>query len=423
MPVGLQDTPTLLSIPRWGELVGVHPLGLQGVAIPSVLTSDDTGCDHQWYSYAWQSGDRVSREDLAIAIQSAEAMITAELGFSPLPDWQVEEEAPHDQLQRVELSPWNTYNARGMTRTQTLRRGYFIGGGQKTLSVISAGAAITYTDPNGDLYFELATVGPIATSVTDPNEIALFYRNAETGDGAAAAQWEIRPIKVTIAGGFVTITFKRELAVLPDLLTVLEPVATLGTDNALFLTAVDVYRRYTDPTTSVQFQWLNPNGLCCNSCVACSYGVQTGCLVAVSNRTSIVQFTPATYADGAWTTAAWDVCRAPDRVSASYRAGYRDKSKARSYYEMAPQLERAVAYLSASLLSRPPCDCANVKDRIDRWRDDFAESISDSAGGQSWSVSARKLDNPFGTTRGAVAAWDLLHTTTEFAPIGAALIA
>jgi hypothetical protein len=228
---------------------------------------------------------------------------------------------------------------------------------------------------------------------------------------------------VTISGGFVTIVFKRELAVLPDLITALEPETVDGTVDANFLTAVDVYRRWTDPTNSVTFQWLNPTPGCCGSCVACSYGFQEGCLLAVNNRPSIVQFAPATYAEGAWTTAPYDVCRAPDRIVASYRAGYRDKTKARSYYEMHPMLERAVAFLAASLLSRPPCDCANVKDRIDRWRDDYAESISDSAGGQSWSVTSRKLDNPFGTTRGAVYAWDQLQSTTDFAPVGTALIA
>lgn len=405
-----QSTPTLLPIATWGAILGISPLSLQQVSVSSAYTSVAI-CGQPTVQYGWGDNARTGREDIARAIATAEALLKEQLGFSVLPAWESEEVNVHDQDWHPEIYPWSGQAVRGMNRTQTLGSGYFLGGGQRNVTVISAGAAIVYTDADGDGYAERATVGPVATSVTDPNQIALFYRAADTPDGTAADDaWEIRPIKVSISGGAVTITFRRELAVKANLLTPLEPVAVDGTVAGNFLTLCDVYQRFTDPTTSVRFEW-EPGGwygCSCNgvsSCESCGYQVQLGCLLGHEDRNSIVRIAPATYADGAWSTAGWANNRAPDRTTAWYRAGFRDKSKTRSYYEMDHALAEAVTYLSCSLLERPICGCNNVASAMEQWRYDMAQSIGTDAGSTSWSVSPSDLDNPFGTRRGAVWAW------------------
>ena len=361
--------------------------------------------------YAWQAAGRIGREDIATAIATAEQMFRAFTGFSPLPDWYVNEYNLTDRLNQPELSPWATWSVGGRPRSVQLQNGYFIGGGQRTQSVISAGAAVVYTDPNGDGYPELATVGPIATTVTDVNQIAVYMAAADTHLAAGAAAAEIRPITVTIAAGMVTITFRRELAVDPDLVTALEPQAVDGTVAGNFVTTVDVYQRYTDPSTSVMLGWL-PFPTCgwCGdgTCSSCGESVDYGCLLQRDERRSIVTYTPGTYdaATLTWTPGSWQDWRSPDFVRAWYRAGWRDESQARPYYDMDPLWARAIAYLSVSLLDRPFCGCDSVSEIISRWQTDLALSQSNEAGSTSWSNADQTLSCPWGTRAGAVWAWN-----------------
>lgn len=406
----LQNTPTLLSIAEWARILGVSPLHIQQVYVPSQVTSVDQ-CGSPAMQFAWQSNGRIGREDIATAIATAEQMFRAYTGFSPLPDWYVNEYNLHDQLNQPELVPWATYAVGGRPRTVTLGSGYFIGGGQRATLVISAGEVITYSDPNGDGYSELATIGPVATSVTDPNQIAVFMAASDTHLAAGAQQAEIRPINVNISGGFVTITFARELAVKPDLVTALEPSAVLGTNANNFVTTADIYQRYTDPTTSVLMGWL-PFPTCnwCgdSSCSSCGEFIDYGCLLQRNERSSVVTFTPATYDPdaGTWTEDGWSDWRAPDFVRAWYRAGWRDESQARPYYDMDPLWARAITYLSVSLLDRPFCGCDSVSEIISRWQTDLALSQSNDAGSTSWATTEMILDCPWGTRQGAVWAWN-----------------
>lgn len=412
-----QGTPTLLTIPRWGEILGIHPLHLEQVDVSSVITSEVL-CGQPVMQFDWQNNARTSRERIATVISTAEEMIKEQLGYAVLPEWVSEEQDLHDQLWRPELFPWaGTQAIRGMQRTQTLHDGYVIGGGQRAVTAISAGAAIVYSDVDGDGYSETATVGPIATTVTDANQIALFYRAADTPDGTAANdEWEIRPIRVTISGGFVTIKFRRELAVIFSKLLPLEPAAVDGSDNANFLTACDVYQRYTDPTTSLRAEWEpGPWVGCCGTtdgtCAACALSVALGCIVVHDERNSIVRIQPGTYdaATSSWSGGTWSYCRAPDRITAWYRAGFRDKGRARPYYDMDRTFEQAVTYLATSMLERPLCGCDNVAELTGSYRWDLANNTSNGAGSDSWQMSPGQLDNPFGTRRGAVMAWNLIE--------------
>lgn len=409
----IQETPTLLPIATWAKILGVNPLHIQQVAVQSQLTSAEQ-CGTPAMQYAWQATGRIGREDIATAIATAEQLFRDYTKFSPLPDWYVQEYDLHAQLNQPELNPWANWSVGGRPRTVTLQNGYFIGGGQRMQTVIQAGAAVVYTDPNGDGYAELATVGPIATTVTDVNQIAVYMAAADTHLAAGAPAAEIRPITVSISAGMLTITFRRELGVLPDLVTALEPEAVDGTDNASFVSTVDVYQRYTDPSTSVMIGWLPfPScGWCGDgTCSACGESVDYGCLLQRDERRSIVSFHPGTYdADTlTWTQDAWPEWRAPDFVRAWYRAGWRDESQARPYYDMDPLWARAITYLSVSMLDRPFCGCDSVSEIINRWQTDLALNQSNGAGSTSWQNAEQVLTCPWGTRQGAVWAWNAVQ--------------
>lgn len=407
-------TPTLLSPYRWAQLMGLDPLHFSQVTLTSQYDSGQPMCGTPTFQWDWQDSDKVGRETVARAIRVAEDRMANFLGYEVLPNWVVEDVLQHDQHWLPEAFPVPV-NLRGMRRSVELTRGWFCGGGTEAKAAISAGAAVVYTNPGSDPigYNGLATIGPVATTETDPDRIAVYLQASDTHTTAADDEWEVKPLAtVVISGGFVTVTCRREQLVKPDLITAIEPQAVDGTVNGNFVTAVDVYRHYTDPATQVQMQWEPGGGIGCSgsdSCASCGLYQQNGCLLPRDERLGIVSFAPADYdADTAeWTLAGWSACRAPDRVLAYYRAGYRDRRKGRPYQQMDPLLEDAVAKMAAALLERPLCGCDNVTAYIRRWQTDLAFQESNPTQSFSRQLGQRVLDNPWGTRRGEVYAWDL----------------
>lgn len=201
-------------------------------------------------------------------MRQAEDTAAKYLGYYPLPKWISEEE--HVLTSSYVPEYYGFANSRGMPKSVLTRWGKVLELGVKALSLIEADAAIVYSDSDGDGYDETATVSVI-TTVTDEEEIAVFYPD-ET------ESWEIRPVEISLSGGTATITFRRELAVLPDLIERMpspsDPHLVIdGDDDANFLTTVDVYRRYTDTSQQVVF-YVEPDVSCSGGC---SPTEATGC--------------------------------------------------------------------------------------------------------------------------------------------------
>jgi len=395
------DIKTWLPLDRWAEIIGINPLHFNGLASNS-LTPNNV-CGDVWFQYSWQHSDRVGHEDVAMAIQQAEMEIAAEVGFNLLPDWIKEERLTYPQpgIPGV-YNLWGT-NPRGMFKSVELRRGHVISGGVKTKSVIEAGAVYVRSDVDSDGFQETCTV-TVATSVTDPNEIAVFYP-AQSG----ADEWEVRPIKVTLSGGNAIITFKIWQIAAANKMAVFDPEPLDAEQNASYESSVDVYRVYNDPATQVQFMWENyPWPGCCTTCYACQFGTQAGCFHLRDARLGI-----AVPAPGSWDSdnqrfdaADWSACREPDQVRFWYYSGYEDKNLTRSKVEMAKFWEYAVAFYAASKLDRPVCGCSNVEQFIEHWRIDAMANDMESV---SINITPETLNNRLGTTLGAIYAYKRVH--------------
>jgi hypothetical protein len=72
---------------------------------------------------------------------------------------------------------------------------------------------------------------------------------------------------------------------------------------------------------------------------------------------------------------------------------------------MDPQFEMAVVRLSITLLDRNVCSCNNVERFVEHWQEDLSRLGRD----VSHQVSPKDLSNPFGPTRGAIAAWKAIN--------------
>src|SRR3990167_241886 len=85
------QTVTWLPLDRWGAILGINPLHVNGVTSASV---SGEVCRDFYQQYAYQDAHKVSREDIAQAIQDAELLIADYVGYSLLPDWVVDERYP-----------------------------------------------------------------------------------------------------------------------------------------------------------------------------------------------------------------------------------------------------------------------------------------------------------------------------------------
>jgi hypothetical protein len=408
------STRTLLPLDRFAALLGWNPIHFNQVLTAAM---PQTICGNPTKQYAWQESNAVGREDLAFAIAEAERMLRDQIGYSLLPDWTVDERLPTVTPAIPSLINLTGRNLYGYRNTVQLSNGYYISGGIEAWDIIEAGATVVYTDADGDGYDETATVTvniPAAGNdahTTDVEEIAVVFPGE---DATSAPLWEVRPLRsVSITAGVATIVFYRQQVPLPELWEALVPTAIDGDVDANFLDEVDVWRHWNNPEQQVQALWSPLNGWDCgclqDTCTACTDASQYGCLLGNDYRLGIVHFQPSEWnaTTASFGDRAYAVARQPDRLRLWYRSGFQDTRAKWPKLQMDGTWERAVAYLAITLLDRECCACDNVTALTGHWREDLSMNDSTQAGSRSFNLSGqgRLLENPFGTTRGAVYAW------------------
>ena len=400
------ETRSKLSLDRWARIMGISPLHFNGIQ-----TREPGVCAAIWFQYEWQTADRVSREEVARAIAEAEQQIERHVGYRLLPSWEREEHqltarGPAPEYIRVIPS-----EIRGFPQAVKANWGHVLSGGVRAQTLLEAGAAVVYTDGDGDGYDETATVTATVPAGTLPCEVRPFY------PGESNQQYEIRPAAVSVAGVTATIVFRREQAVLKALIE-REMIPTSdsqlravdGMVDANFLDEVDVYRVFNDPQTQATFLW-EPFASCdcetAGGCTECQFSTQTGCLIEREKRLGWVGYRPATWnaTTAVFDGAEWAVERQPEMARLYYYAGWQDLTQTCPRVQMDPGWERTVAYFAAALLDRPICECNNVHAWLDHWRRDLAIPGKD----EGLRISDADLRCPFGTRRGAVNAWHRLR--------------
>lgn len=386
--MAVASMPTLLSLDRFAEIVGISPLHFNQMDMPQDL--ELSNCGMPILQYSWQSSDAISREEIAIAIADAEQQIETYLNYAPLPKWYDE----HVMLpQRAGIIT--------SARVQPRRR-LFIQGGIRAVTLIDADAAPQWSDEDNDNFDETATItATLPANVTDPDEVAIFYP-----EQSADPAWQIRPVKVIIASGVATITCKRWQLVKPELLTPLAPSAVLPNDDDNFLDAVDVYRVYNDPSHQVEFHIRNHGcGTCSgDGCTACGYTVETGCISAIDYRLAHLDLTHATWdADTLAFGSGCCLSGAPERARLFYNAGLKGPGASRT--KMAVDMELNIARLAMTKLDRQFCGCQSIQHALQYWTEDLAASVSTAGKSTSTSVPKALQGSPWGTKRGALYAW------------------
>lgn len=380
-------TRTLIPLDRAAEILGIEPNHFNGV-VSDYGVPNRNACDDVWYQYAWQNASKFSREDLAYVLHQAEEEVATELGFYPTPVWIQNEEHEIEGSYRTEL--YNTRNTIGGLRTIFTRFGYVLEGGIRAKTVIEADAPIVYSDENLDGYDETATV-VVPTTVTDKEEIAVYFPGRSADDA-----WEIRPVSVTILTGVATITFPRSYAVKPALQEKVpsdnDPTMEVDGDvDANFLSLVDVYRVYTDPSVQATFYAGD-----------ITYPVTTTGRIGVrDSRRGTVEYAYATWdtTTGSWTSTNC-VGGFPYRTTVSYRAGLVNYNSDYPHLRMDPEFERRIVFYATTLADRAMCGCNNFQTHLQYLNTDLAkvEEIS-------YQTTQEILNCPFGTKQAGVDLW------------------
>lgn len=413
---------TLLSLDRYAQIIGYAPPSFN-TGVSNIIFPGDLAC-RTIYQHPWQDHDATSREDIAREIALAEQEIADYLGWWVAPRWIAQDVNMFPRFHRPEYYSGSGVNVRFQLKGLKTDYGKIIEPGQRAVTFIGmaeaqgAPCSKTFSDEDGDGFDETVTVSCTGVTTTDECEIKVYFEG-HNGE----PEWEIRPARTrAIAGGTFTATFYAWQLINPDLWEAFPlhseggtPVVDLD-DATSYVTEVDIYREYNDPTaTSAVFYWEpEPSDLafggicnCCGGtgCTRCALTEQNGCATIRNAELGYLTAAPGTYDDddGAWNSAGWSVCRDPDQVKMYYYCGdLSELNKAgRRCVGLSDQWARIIAHLATSRLRRPLCDCSGVSSLVDWLQTDLALSTREA----TYTVLWDDLSNPFGTRRGEMDAY------------------
>ena len=417
---GTTPTPTVAPIPytwlslaRYATIMGISPAHFWGGFGQTVWPN--TTCSKVYPRHTWQSSDRVSREGIANAIRNAEEEIADLLGFPLAPTWVYDEPHPYEQVWRRDAVGRSYVDAAGRLKSVRAKWAKIIDTTRRGLTLVDSpslsGGELVYSDRDGDGFFETATI-TVTTTVTDPRELKIYFYGM-SGD----EEWEIREARSkTISGGSATFVFDSWLFIHPDLAGAFPTLdgnyAVDISDISNYVTQVDVYREYPDYTqVASQLFWEPvPSASACTSCSgsgcpACGLATQDGCLFVSDVDLGMVTPQPGTYDAGSasWLASNWVVGREPDQVKIWYRAGDMSRRFLRQAISdpLKDDYAYAIAYLATARLGRTLCSCAPVRALVEELQTDLT-MLSPEVSHFSGQITQ---NNPFGTRRGEVWAW------------------
>jgi hypothetical protein len=335
-------------------------------------------CNTVVYEYGWQNGQTIGRSEMLEKIAYAEEKIASYLRYDVAPRY-------HDETQMWESHNPATYYYPAWS-VMTLQWGYVQAVGVQTLTSITS-AAVTYSSQFNNGLNDTFSLS-FATTVTDPNEIALYFAAADRYDGSDASdKWRIRPVQVSITGGIATVRGPAWLLVKPVLYG--NPLAAqlAPDDTANFVTTLEAYRLWTDGTST---DAATSPGVIGYDKGYCNCGATEGQIAATAtirdSATGIVSLSSCT-----------SICGCPAHAQVRYVAGLPLVNG-----QMNPFWAEVVSMVTLAELPGPICACKEANKRIEHWQVDLART---GAGESYGMISGEDLNNPLGTRRGHVEAW------------------
>lgn len=410
----------MLPLDTFREIMGFHPFHFWQLTNTTVPITD--ACNSLVKEYSYQNTDAAGRADIREAIAVAETRLAQGLGYKPAPAWD-SDTVPFPRYFDNHLERIGYADANGRWVSAQVKDGRIDALGIETLTLIGTvttgvGGGLVFSDADGDGLND-TFVATIATALTDPNQIALYFAAGDRLDAEPAGErWRIEPVKVTIAAGTATIRGRYWLLVKPLVYQGFASDQLNPTTAANFVTSLDVYRRYNNPdgttlaTSQAVLYWETPPYPNCaevylptNASDPAAVAQAIGRAGIRHARTGHVYAAESVYNATSlqWSAGLVTSWRPPDRVLFRYRSG--DALDADGH--MKREWAIVVARLAAAEMSRPICGCDKANQELWRWQVDLALNPS---GGSDFDISSRDLENPLGTRLGHLYAWKRINS-------------
>ena len=198
---------SLVSVEQFRQIMQLHPFHSWTLA-DSVLTPVGTHCNDLIHEYAWQGVDMAGRADIRNALEVAENKLREYLGYSIAPHFVTETQLmPRFHDRRLHRVGYQDASGRWLDVQLNEKKIITLGIETRTLigSITTAGFGLVYTDDDGDGLLDTFTA-TIATTVTDPSQLALYFAATDRLDAASVGErWRITPVSVNITGGVAVI--------------------------------------------------------------------------------------------------------------------------------------------------------------------------------------------------------------------------
>ncbi|MEO8608911.1 MAG: hypothetical protein ABI690_13550 [Chloroflexota bacterium] len=376
---------TLLPLDYFARIMGISPWDFNQCKYPNRKSAQ---CNDVLFQFPYQK-DRLSREEVAQSIADAEQMIADELGYWPAPKYFTNEEVQYPHA-------WRPATGHSTPKIVKLKHGHVITGGVfkriqiGTISGVNLTTADTDNDAVNDTFTAIIN-DPAIGDISDSNEIALYFVDADRVGEPLDETWRLRPLKISISGTTATIKGHLTLLIKPILESGVKVEALDASVDANYVTSVLCCQVYTDSTYSStdslqgEAVWNNTPG-----CTGPRCG-NTKRPLCIENRD---------YRVGKIDLSFPHMCpaRKPDRVEVNYLAGLVLDENG----QMQPEMARCVAYLAVSLLKHEKCGCDETNKIFDMWR----KRITSFEGGDKTQGYSKSFDDiPFPATEGGVFAW------------------
>ena len=402
----------LLPLESWRIEMGYQPWHFWGLADANVVPVTSK-CNDVIREYSWQATDEAGRSEIRASLETAEKLLFDHLAFWPAPKYS-SDTLPWPRYIDQRLARWGRSDARGRWINVRLAEGYVQNLGIEAFTLVDGRGTLVYTDEDGDTLKETFTV-TVATTVTDPDEIAIYFDPADRldEDDELSARWRIEPVHVQITGGNAIIKGKRWQVVRPVVYEDKDHYPIDPTVDANFIVDCDVYRRYTyrdgaNSTTDSQAALIWETRPCCWGCDTTNNSTDPSSEGWVAGRGGIRDkldglVTPAEAVYDA-ATATWyhpdsclSCCGEPDRVLIRYLAGL----ELDSHGWMQKSMRTLVSRLAAAEMTKRICACDAANREWSHWQFDVSRVNAP----ETYQMNLDTLSNPLGTRRGHIFAW------------------
>lgn len=415
---------TFLSLDRYARIMNINPLNFNGatqidLASGATLFPLANSQNNIWPQHAWQFNDQLSIEEMAHEIWIAEQDIISEMRCLPCPGWIEDEAYGFESHYRPDIYG-RPVNPKAGEPTLVLRHGKFIESGRRAVTMAGIrSVVVTYSDGDGDLFYETATVTAVAPAGAVLREMKVYFE----GYGGER-QWEIRePRTTTLVAGSFTATFWTWQMIRPSTKEALPtnartavaiPAVNLNTSPCADLVVnVDVYREYNDFTQpGAIFKTVN-NGTPITE--------TDGWVYQIDPQASVVVPVEADYdvIEGAWI--AKGCSELFDYVNLWYYSGYIDpKYTPRiAQDQLSDSIAKAIAYMATARTERIFMSNNNAVSLATALRSDLSMMTSRTPNRYK---TPDLLNNPFGTRKGEYDAWNIIKNLKKTYRIGNNLI-